>query len=203
MLILGRRHPIGSNFDECASPAGNTPSRKETLAISYISSSPKPARRGHCIIQGSSHEKYCLYCLLANMVLGKRSPARSFSLYNSVTLNASILQSIFLAGTVAQVLYLSSPLDAGGLDLNPRQMALLYSVRPIMSNVVNLGIYPRLARRYQTERILNLYFALRPRDDDFRSSSARHDTHINPLRAFDSHGLQWGYCNSMLPDIQF
>jgi hypothetical protein len=88
------------------------------------------------------------------MVLGKRSPARSFSLYNSVTLNASILQSIFLAGTVAQVLYLSSPLDAGGLDLNPRQMALLYSVRPIMSNVVNLGIYPRLARRYQTERIL-------------------------------------------------
>jgi hypothetical protein len=55
--------------------------------------------------------------------------------------------------SVAQVLYLSTPLDAGGLNLNPREMALLYSVRPLMSNAVNLGIYPTLARRYPTEQI--------------------------------------------------
>jgi hypothetical protein len=48
---------------------------------------------------------------------------------------------------------MSSPRDANGLNLNPREMALLFSVRPLLANAVNLCVYPILARRYPTEQI--------------------------------------------------
>lgn len=58
-----------------------------------------------------------------------------------------------LTHLVAEVLFLSSPTSVGGLALTPQEMALLYSVRPILSNIFNVATYPPLARRYSTESI--------------------------------------------------
>lgn len=58
-----------------------------------------------------------------------------------------------LTHLVAEVLFLSSPTSVGGLALSPQEMALLYSVRPILSNIFNVAAYPPLARRCSTESI--------------------------------------------------
>lgn len=58
-----------------------------------------------------------------------------------------------MTSVVAEVLFLSSPTSVGGLDFGPRDMAILYAVRPIMSSIINILVYPSLARRYTTVSI--------------------------------------------------
>lgn len=62
-------------------------------------------------------------------------------------------QFMQMTGVVAEVLFLSSPVTVGGLDLAPREMAILYIARPIMSSASNLLVYPFLTRRYRPEAI--------------------------------------------------
>lgn len=54
---------------------------------------------------------------------------------------------------VTEVLFLSTPVSGGGLGFAPRDMGILYSVRPLITNAVVLVVYPHLARRYATEKI--------------------------------------------------
>lgn len=54
---------------------------------------------------------------------------------------------------VAEVLFLSSPEEVGGLHFTPPEMGILYSFRPLLSNAFNVLAYPILARRYSAERI--------------------------------------------------
>lgn len=54
---------------------------------------------------------------------------------------------------VAEVLFLSSPEDVGGLHFSPREMGILFSIRPLLSNLFNVLAYPTLARRYSPESI--------------------------------------------------
>lgn len=58
-----------------------------------------------------------------------------------------------MTSVVAEVLFLSSPISVGGLKLEPREMAILYIVRPLTSSASNLLLYPVLARRFSTEAI--------------------------------------------------
>lgn len=86
----------------------------------------------------------------------------------SLTQPISFKQFMAMTGTVAEVLFLSSPVNVGGLDLAPREMALLYTARPVIGSAANLLIYPFLAHRYRTEAIFRwsvtlnntTYFAL-------------------------------------------
>lgn len=55
---------------------------------------------------------------------------------------------------VGEVLYISSPENVGGLGFTPRQMSLLYTLRPIHSTLINLYTYPTLAKRFAPEKIL-------------------------------------------------
>lgn len=54
---------------------------------------------------------------------------------------------------VAEVLFLSSPTTVGGLGFAPREMAILYTARPVMSSAINIIAYPFLTRRFTTENI--------------------------------------------------
>lgn len=58
-----------------------------------------------------------------------------------------------MTGVVAEVLFLSSPTKVGGLDFAPREMAVLYTARPLISSAINILLYPSLTRRYTTEGI--------------------------------------------------
>lgn len=58
-----------------------------------------------------------------------------------------------LTSVVGEVLYISSPEELGGLGFRPREMSVLYTIRPIVSTTVNVLAYPRLARRFATEQL--------------------------------------------------
>lgn len=61
---------------------------------------------------------------------------------------------MLIAHLVAEVLFLSSPVSVGGLDLTPREVAILYSIRPLLGAMLNMLLYPLMARRWSTELIL-------------------------------------------------
>jgi hypothetical protein len=73
-----------------------------------------------------------------------------------------------MTGVVAEVLFLSSPTSVGGLGFAPREMAIVYTARPILASLSNLLLYPPLARRYRSVTIFKwgltlnntTYFAL-------------------------------------------
>lgn len=58
-----------------------------------------------------------------------------------------------LTNAVAEVLFLSSPTSVGGLGFAPREMAIVYTARPVLASLSNLLLYPPLSRRYKPETI--------------------------------------------------
>lgn len=60
---------------------------------------------------------------------------------------------MLLTHLVAEVLFLSSPIEADGLALSTRQMGILYSIRPMLSNLFTILLYPKFARRYSAEKL--------------------------------------------------
>lgn len=65
---------------------------------------------------------------------------------------------MIVAHLVAEVLLLSSPESVNGLQMAPREMAVLYSVRPLVGAMLNMFLYPILARHWSTESILKWCF---------------------------------------------
>lgn len=63
------------------------------------------------------------------------------------------LQFMFPMHLVAEVLFLSSPEQVGGLHFTPREMGIVFSIRPLLANLISVLAYPKLARRYSPESI--------------------------------------------------
>lgn len=109
---------------------------------------------------------YSLFCwgflIVRIVLLSSASPLWRAGKKRVPCMSAEIttLQFMFLLHLVAEVLFLSSPEDIGGLQFSPREMGILFSIRPLLSNIFNVLAYPTLARRYSTESIFKWGMAI-------------------------------------------